>query len=192
MAPRTTKQFEAIRGKSREKIILAAIELFSAQTYHNTSVADISKKAGISKGLIYNYFETKEDILNGIVEYLFSIGDQMMAESRNDEDPKSELRNMIQQVFQFLHQQAHLSRMMIPLALELESFQIINDIMKKKMEDYLGRLMLLFKEMGYEDPEMEAWTLGVLFDGVSLDYAVIGKELPIERIGKYLYKKYEL
>jgi len=56
MAPRTTKQFEAIRGKSREKIILAAIELFSAQTYHNTSVADISKKAGISKGLIYNYF----------------------------------------------------------------------------------------------------------------------------------------
>jgi len=192
MAPRTTKQFEAIRGKSREKIILAAIELFSAQTYHNTSVADISKKAGISKGLIYNYFETKEDILNGIVEYLFSIGDQMMAESRNDEDPKSELRNMIQQVFQFLHQQAHLSRMMIPLALELESFQIINDIMKKKMEDYLGRLMLLFKEMGYEDPEMEAWTLGVLFDGVSLDYAVIGKELPIERIEKYLYKKYEL
>jgi len=116
----------------------------------------------------------------------------MMAESRNDEDPKSELRNMIQQVFQFLHQQSHLSRMMIPLALELESFQIINDIMKKKMEDYLGRLMLLFKEMGYEDPEMEAWTLGVLFDGVSLDYAVIGKELPIERIGKYLYKKYEL
>jgi AcrR family transcriptional regulator len=192
MAPRTTAQFEAIREKSREKIILAAMELFSRQTYHNTSVADISKQAGVSKGLIYNYFTTKEDILNGILDYLFAIGDQMVAETRAAGTAREELRHLIGQVFRFLHQQALISRMLIPLALEMGKFDFINEVIDRKMRDYLGLLVQIFKEMQYPDPEMEAWTLGVLFDGISLDYNVMGDRMPLDRMEQYLYKKYNV
>jgi AcrR family transcriptional regulator len=192
MAPRTTAQFEAIREKRREKIILAAMELFSRQTYHNTSVADISKQAGVSKGLIYNYFTTKEDILNGILDYLFAIGDQMVAETRAAGTPKEELRHLIGQVFRFLHQQALISRMLIPLALEMGKFDFINEVIDRKMRDYLGLLVQIFSDMDYPDPEMEAWTLGVLFDGISLDYNVLGDRMPLDRMEQYLYKKYNL
>ena len=88
MSPRTAIQNEQIREKSREKIVLAAMELFSKQSFHRTSVADIARTAGISKGLIYNYFETKEDILRGIIDYMFAIGDQIMEESRAEGDPR--------------------------------------------------------------------------------------------------------
>ena len=192
MAPRTTAQFEAIREKSREKIILAAMELFSRQTYHNTSVADISKQAGVSKGLIYNYFTTKEDILNGILDYLFAIGDQMVAETRAAGTAREELRHLIGQVFRFLHQQALISRMLIPLALEMGKFDFINEVIDRKMRDYLGLLVQIFKEMQYPDPEMEAWTLGLLFDGISLDYNVMGDRMPLDRMEQYLYKKYNV
>ena len=192
MAPRTTAQFEAIREKSREKIILAAMELFSRQTYHNTSVADISKQAGVSKGLIYNYFTTKEDILNGILDYLFAIGDQMVAETRAAGTAREELRHLIGQVFRFLHQQALISRMLIPLALEMGKFDFINEVIDRKMRDYLGLLVQIFKEMQYPDPEMEAWTLGLLFDGISLDYNVMGDSMPLDRMEQYLYKKYNV
>jgi AcrR family transcriptional regulator len=192
MAPRTTAQFEAIREKSREKIILAAMELFSRQTYHNTSVADISKQAGVSKGLIYNYFTTKEDILNGILDYQFAIGDQMVAETRAAGTAREELRHLIGQVFRFLHQQALISRMLIPLALEMGKFDFINEVIDRKMRDYLGLLVQIFKEMQYPDPEMEAWTLGVLFDGISLDYNVMGDRMPLDRMEQYLYKKYNV
>ena len=192
MAPRTTAQFEAIREKRREKIILAAMELFSRQTYHNTSVADISKQAGVSKGLIYNYFTTKEDILNGILDYLFAIGDQMVAETRAAGTPKEELRHLIGQVFRFLHQQALISRMLIPLALEMGKFDFINEVIDRKMRDYLGLLVQIFSDMDYPDPEMEAWTLGVLFDGISLDYNVLGDRMPLDRMEQYLYKRYNL
>ena len=192
MSPRTAVQFEELRSKSREKIILASMKQFAQKTYHNTTIADISKAAGISKGLIYNYFETKEDILKGIIEYMFQIGDKIMEESLSHTDPKDELRSMIDQLFQFLKQQGEISRMLIPLALELGSFNYINKVMERKMESYLGKLIEIMEHMGFEDPEMEAWSLGVLFDGISLDYNVLGKKFPAKRMQQYLYKRYEL
>jgi TetR/AcrR family transcriptional regulator len=52
--PRRPEQFEAIREKSREKIFSASLELFANKGYDATSIESIAKKAGISKGLIYN------------------------------------------------------------------------------------------------------------------------------------------
>ncbi|MDP8201709.1 MAG: helix-turn-helix domain-containing protein [Candidatus Tenebribacter burtonii] len=55
MAPRTEEQFEKVREKSRKLIVNTAMELFAYYGYHNTTIEKISKKAGISKSLIYNY-----------------------------------------------------------------------------------------------------------------------------------------
>lgn len=49
--------------KRREQIVAAAIELFSEQGYYRTSIQDIARKAGVSIGLIYQYAQTKEDVL---------------------------------------------------------------------------------------------------------------------------------
>ena len=60
--PKTKEQFEEIRNKSKAAIIEAALELFANNGFHNTSITQIAKKAGVSKGLMYNYtwegFET--------------------------------------------------------------------------------------------------------------------------------------
>lgn len=44
-----------------------ALEHFANHGYHHTSINQIAKQAGISKGLIYNYFENKEDLLSEII-----------------------------------------------------------------------------------------------------------------------------
>lgn len=49
--------------KRRGQIVNAAVSLFSKQGYARTSVQQISKKAGVSIGLIYQYFGDKDDIL---------------------------------------------------------------------------------------------------------------------------------
>jgi len=49
--------------KRREQIVAAAIELFSKQGYDRTTMLDIARKARISVGLIYQYAQTKEDVL---------------------------------------------------------------------------------------------------------------------------------
>lgn len=57
----------------RESIINATKELFCDKSISEISLAEISKKAGISKGTLYYYYKSKNDIL-------FDITDQYLTE----------------------------------------------------------------------------------------------------------------
>lgn len=59
---------DEIREQRRKQIIEVAIELFDEKGYANTKISDISEACGISKGLVYRYFETKLDILKALNE----------------------------------------------------------------------------------------------------------------------------
>ena len=68
MCPRTSKQFESIRQEKTKLILDTALELFAEKGYHQTSISNITCKAGISKGLLYNYFESKDEVLRSIIQ----------------------------------------------------------------------------------------------------------------------------
>jgi len=59
---------DAPRGEARRaQILAAAAECFRLHGFHGSSIAQISKVAGMSAGHIYHYFENKEAIIAGIV-----------------------------------------------------------------------------------------------------------------------------
>lgn len=64
--PKVTSMYKA---EIREKIIQAAIESFSQTGYDRTKMEDIAKRLGLSKGTIYLYFKSKEDLFLAICEY---------------------------------------------------------------------------------------------------------------------------
>lgn len=51
----------------KELIMEAAMELFLEKGYANTRIIDIAEKAGIGKGTVYAYFESKEDLMVKII-----------------------------------------------------------------------------------------------------------------------------
>jgi len=53
----------ALVQRRREQIVAAAVELFSTQGFYRTTIQQVARKAGVSTGLIYQYAETKEDVL---------------------------------------------------------------------------------------------------------------------------------
>ena len=53
---------------SREKILQSAVQLFLGDGYEATSVNDICKHAGVSKGSFYHYFETKQVLFLSLME----------------------------------------------------------------------------------------------------------------------------
>ncbi len=75
--PRTKKQYEEIRKVSKQKILDSALEVFARDGYHSSTVSSIANTAGISKGLLYNYFKSKEDVLSELMLGLF---DEFMEE----------------------------------------------------------------------------------------------------------------
>ncbi|MFB6240292.1 MAG: TetR/AcrR family transcriptional regulator, partial [Gemmatimonadota bacterium] len=54
--------------ESRERILEAALRLFGSRGFQETSVAEIARAAGVSKGLVYHYFDTKRDVLGAVFE----------------------------------------------------------------------------------------------------------------------------
>lgn len=53
----------ALVVKRRSQILGAAIQLFGKRGYHATTIREIAERAGVSTGLVYQYFGEKEDVL---------------------------------------------------------------------------------------------------------------------------------
>jgi len=69
MKPKAKRQTDpAIANARRAQILTAAAECFRRKGYHGAGMAEISKTAGMSAGHIYNYFESKEAIIESIIE----------------------------------------------------------------------------------------------------------------------------
>jgi len=58
----------ALAQARREQVLCAAADCFRRKGYHGAGMAEISRTAGMSAGHIYNYFESKEAIIESIIE----------------------------------------------------------------------------------------------------------------------------
>lgn len=54
------------KGEKRTAILRAALELIAEQGFQNTPMSLIAKRAGVSAGIIYHYFESKDDLIRAL------------------------------------------------------------------------------------------------------------------------------
>ncbi|MDO5557772.1 MAG: TetR/AcrR family transcriptional regulator [Clostridia bacterium] len=77
--------------EKKERIIQAGFELICEKGYYNTNTAEIAKAAGVSTGIVYQYFKDKHDILiEGIRLYADSLFYPMLSISDNNKVITSE------------------------------------------------------------------------------------------------------
>jgi AcrR family transcriptional regulator len=65
--PRPEPKFRRRAEARPDEVLDAALALFSAQGYTQTSVEQVARRAGISKGAVYLYFPSKKALLEGLV-----------------------------------------------------------------------------------------------------------------------------
>lgn len=78
--------------RRREQIAAAAAELFSKDGFYRTTVQQIARKCGFSSGLIYQYAETKEDVL--LLALL-----HVMSRFRREIEQAHEVSDLLERVF---------------------------------------------------------------------------------------------
>jgi len=59
---------ERKKDATRERIAVAALELFSERGYEATTVDDIAARADVAKGTFFNYYPRKEAVLDALAE----------------------------------------------------------------------------------------------------------------------------
>lgn len=85
--------------EKKQNIIKYGFELICQKGYHNTNTAEIAKAAGVSTGIVYQYFNDKRDIfLQGIEQYsrslLFPIN-EILSKNTKKFDLETEFNNVI-------------------------------------------------------------------------------------------------
>jgi TetR/AcrR family fatty acid metabolism transcriptional regulator len=75
----------------RRHILDAAIRVFARQGFHSTRVSDIADEAGVAYGLVYHYFDSKEQMLNELFTERWSLLLAAIEETDGDGPPRRRL-----------------------------------------------------------------------------------------------------
>jgi len=70
------KKSEIIKKEKRDLFIISALSVFEEKGFNNTRIKDITERANTSVGNFYNYFNSKEDVIevliSGLAELMIS------------------------------------------------------------------------------------------------------------------------
>jgi AcrR family transcriptional regulator len=182
VSPRTKEQFEAIRIEKEKLILEVALNLFARNGYASTSVSMISKEAGISKGLMYNYFASKEDLLKRII-----IGGlQQFTMFLNVKDishvKKEELIDFIDGNLEALKNDTDFYKLYFSLAFQAEVFAMLEVEMMKIFGDIMAIFINYYQSKGETDPFTKTRFILAVFDGVGIHYILDTETFPLGKI----------
>lgn len=106
------------RQAARESILGAALVCFNRNGYHETSMADIAKEAGVSKGLLHYHFDTKENLAMAVEAQLAEIVFQRITQNVQPLTPSVKQAS---RALDSLWQDIVSGRQFIPIAIDLAS-----------------------------------------------------------------------
>ena len=95
---RTKESGEKMREATHEKILSAAITLFAERGCSATSAKDIADAAGVSVGLMYHYYKTKEEVFGGIVRDALGEMNELISMLENEKCPKAGIEMLMKEI----------------------------------------------------------------------------------------------
>ena len=181
MSPRTEEQFEDIRKQKSLLIMNAALEEFAEHGFHASSINKITKRAGVSKGLLYNYFESKEALLKEIIK---KAHDEIWVYFDPNHDgvlTNDEFFYFIKQNFKVVKENVSFWKLLSATMLQPNVSQLIENDYDEKTMQYSAMLFDFFKRNKCENPEEEVMIFTALIKGVTIMFVGNPSLIPLDK-----------
>ena len=190
MSPKTKEQFEQIRYNRKKAIAQAALELFASNGFSGVSISRIAKKAGVSKGLLYNYFANKEALVQEIVIEGFR---QML--DNLDFDFQKELTRerfieLVEKNFRLLREEISYWSLYISVITQPAVMALVKEDIFEVVGPFLSALTGYYTRQGIKNPEVQSLLFGAMLDGVAIDYMLSPETYPLDKIEKLIIEKF--
>jgi len=169
----------------------AALEIFAEKTFMGASVSMITKKANISKGLLYNYFESKEDLLRKIILEGFDEFVQVFDPNKDGILTENEFTFFIDETFRLLKKDIHFWKLYFSIIVQPAVMVLVQDKLMEIIGPFIQTLMKYYETKGVENPLAHAMLMGAVMDGVYMNYLVDPKNFPVENIKKIIVDKFK-
>lgn len=118
------------REKRRQEILDTALDLFIRKGYAATKISDIAKSAGMSVGLLFHYFESKEKLYENLIRY--GVSGPMSTMAPTDKEPLKFFEDTAKQIFHYIHEQPFIAKMFV-----LMNQAFFNEAAPKGVKDLL-------------------------------------------------------
>ncbi len=175
----------------RKKIIDAALLLFTQNGYHKTTISQIAKQAGVSKGLTYNYFDTKEELLFAIIdnasESIIEIAERLVSSSGY----QTTLLNFLDDYFHFLKSNKDFLALQLGLLFQPDLKDLTRPLLAKRSGRLYKITRTMFKRSRVFNPDQSAKRFMSELDGIALHYLFVFDDYPLEEMVKQLFNNYK-
>lgn len=177
------------------ELLEAAYKVFSLKGYEKTTVDNISKCAGYTKGAFYWYFESKEDLFIKLIEHRIKVQQEEFSRIL---DQNANLLNTVEQIYNqmfFLVEKDNWT----PVFIEFLSHAARNQVIREKMASMYKNWRFFIKNviLGLQikgsvsksiDPYFTASLLIAIFDGINLQHLVDKAQINRDKIIEIMIK----
>ncbi|MFT4545952.1 MAG: AcrR family transcriptional regulator [Bacteroidia bacterium] len=190
MAPRSEEQFAQIREERKHQILEAALHVFAEDSYHGASMAAVAKRAKVSKGLIYNYFKSKEEILISLVVDVF---DEVMGQlDLNLGEPltKDRFIQVIDKSIDEVVKNPQRWKLYTSLSFQPDVTPILMEQIMPNIQPFMISVSNYFVAKGHEDPMTMMRYYSAVLDGVQMHILMDLENFPIEKVKQMMIDQF--
>ena len=177
---------QKMKDERREQILSAALKLFATKGLAATKIADIASTSGISQGLMYHYYKSKEEVFVELIRNAFvKMNSASLELERLSLTPREKIKLAIETLLQGLDDNVNTGRYHLLIAQASVSDAIPDEakkiISKESVVSYEVMTRIIIE--GQKDGSIknyDAWDLALVFwtsiKGLSIHKATHGKK----------------
>jgi AcrR family transcriptional regulator len=183
--PRTPKENERIRSVTREQILTTAIALFCQKGYYSTSIEDVAKQAGISKGLVYHYFQGKEELLAALVDIRINDIVEVMNAAAAKETPTEQICHIVEGALDDVRRKPEIFRFYLNLFTQPPLDPAIAKYSQKLMDEQARQFQVqteMFRKLGVGNSVTRSLYFSATLQGIMLMFSTYPETFPLEMV----------
>lgn len=183
--------------KTRESLLNAAEVVFLRRGVSRSTLEDIAKEAGVTRGAIYWHFDNKIDLLRAVHDRVKTPLDLLFAELTGGDDPVQGLKTIALHVFDKMENDTHARNVFTIMRLRCEDFLCdgspeAQEIWAKRQDVY-QRFTNVFSQIEKKQPlahgmtpELAAIAFHAFISGVFWDFLTARGPYPLTKLGPVL------
>lgn len=196
MSPRSPEQFAHLREERRQEILMAALRLFADQGFEATSISQIARETGMSKGLLYNYFASKQQLLEEMVNVVFQkIGSSFQeilsySGGQGFEGGGTILAKILTLNCRLIEEDTNFFKLYARIGIQLYEKMALPRRLYEVEDAWNRTIAHMLQDLGQSHERIEVALFHATLDGVNLHYLFHFEKYPLQEAYNRIWHRY--
>lgn len=186
--PRSPEAFGRMREESRERILDSALTLFAERGFARSSIRMLADRAGVSQGLLYNYFAGKHELLREIMARGSEEVDRTFREAEAAA-PSESLAVLIGAALAAVRSNPTFWRLSYQIRMQAEVLADVGPELVERASSIRSRIEELLEASGVGDAAARASLVFGAIDGVAQHYVLDPEGYPLDEVASEMVRR---